>query len=927
MMKKPSRLVWFITILFVGFGLFLLSLPYSEPTLDTLTVLKGTLDLREHNFKLNGPAELAGEIAYFYDDIVYDDEFIEDKMASAFYVDASKPLDRTKFGGVGHGTYFFELKPPISSDLLAIELPVISSAYKLWIDGKLLVMNGRVSSNPELFRPRLLPQRVIFPAEANTVRVLIQVSNYHFAYTGIGKNIIIGTPQQIMQRQVNSHLQEYLIIAIAMLTGAYHIAVYSIRKEEKATLHFGVFSISLGITLIFFGERIIDSIFPNLEWHTIDFAGYIFLTLTVLLMLRYVILLNESKSDTLFEKWIQGIFVGALCIRSLSLDKSYYIWSLIFFMSIGTTIVMYSMVKLAHQMRNNSVRTRVTLVGIYFAMLIFFVHIPEMFSERFSNYGLFLFIFFHALALGFRYSETFSLNLDLTHALKDNSEKLQIKNAELINIKSSLEDLNKQLDNKVDERTEDIKLLLDHSGQAFMSIDSKSEIQTGYSALSEIYLGPSLAGKNFWNVLFPDSPEDVNIFTAAVDRALHESSQIRRESYLSVLPESAETHQRELKIEYKLIHTRFKEQVMVIITDVSFEKSLMEQMEKETRENWTNMKIVLYAQEFWRIYNRVEAFCNLEKAYFEDVALSAEGLQENILKSLHRFKGQLSVYGFNEEIAYIHELEQDIIDLTPLDKSRLKNVVHESSLVERIDERLNKIYENEGVDIYVYRDTVRISKSKLDEIILSTEAAYGEDASNLVKTLYSDNHMPFRRVFEGYADYVVLLGRSVGKEVAPLEITGGEFLVDLGLYDGFMKSVVHILRNMVDHGIEKPELRYERGKPLAGTISVEIEKVGNQIEIKIYDDGGGVDFEALKKNIIRNLGYKEAQISKMDKVQLLELIFSNHVTTKNEGDIVSGRGLGMTLVKEEVLELGGSIRIDSVMYEKTQVEIVLPYQF
>lgn len=925
-MKKPSRLVWIVTILLVGFGLFLLSLPYSEPTLDTLTVVEGKLDLRKHNFNLNGPAELVGEFAYLENNIVYDDEFLEDEMERALYVDATRPLDRTRFGGLGHGTYIFELKPPVARDLLALEIPVISSAYKLWVNGKLLVTNGRVSSSPNLFRPRLLPQRVIFPAEDNTVRILLQVSNYHFTYTGIGKEIIIGTPQQIMQRQVNSHLQEYLIIAIAMLTGAYHIAIYSIRKEEKATLHFGVFSIILGITLIFFGERIINNIFPKVEWHTIDQTGYIFVTLTVLLMMRYVILLGGGQSDTPFEKSIQSLFIGAFFVRSITLDKPYYIWSLSGFMVIGTVIVIYSMLKLAYHMRFNSVRTKVTVVGMYFAMIIFFIHLPEMFNERFSNYGLFLFIFFHALALGFRYSEIFSLNLDLTLALKDNSEKLQVKNAELVKIKSSLEDLNKQLDNKVDERTEDIKLLLDHSGQAFMSINSRSEIQTGYSALSEVYLGMSLAGQNFWKVLFPNSSEEVNMFTAAVERALHEKSQMRRESYLSVLPESVETNQRELRIEYKLIQTRFKEQVMVIITDISFEKSLMEQMEKETRENWTNMKIVLYAQEFWRTYNRIEAFCNLEKTYFNDSALSAKSLQGNMLKSLHHFKGQLSVYGFNEELNYIHELEQRLIDASPLDKTTLKKIVHQSSLIERIDERLNRIYENEGVDIYMYRDTLRISKSKLDEIILSAEAAYGEEASDLVKTLYSDNHLPFRRIFEGYVDYVVLLGRSIGKDVAPLEIIGGKFLVDLGMYEGFMKSVVHILRNMVDHGIEKPELRYERGKPLAGTITIEIELVGDQIKIKIYDDGGGVDFEALKENVVMHLGYSEAQIDRMDKVELLELIFSNQVTTKNEGDIVSGRGLGMTLVKEEVLKLGGSIRIDSVIYEKTQVEIVLPYQ-
>ncbi len=924
-MKPTYKFVWLLTIMLVGFGVFILSIPYRNVGLNTIVATEGKLDIADYNFSSGGPAQITGEFAYFKDKILYDDELLEDEMENVQFVRVDKHLPIKTFGAHGYGTYVFEMNPPKASQIVAMEIPVISSAYKLWVNGKLLASNGRVDPRVEVFLPHMTPQRVILPPFDENTRVVIQVANYHFSYIGIGKPLIIGSPEQIMQRQVNSHLQEYMIIAISILTGAYHIAVYSIRKEEKSTLHFGLFAIFLAITLTFFGERAIHSVFPKLDWYAMGQTGYFLASVTILLMLRYVILLDVKRQDTPFERLLQVMLLIAFTARAVMVSKPNYIWFIHTYIAIGIVIFIYSMAMLAFHMRNGSRGLKMTVAGIYLSLLVFFSNLFDMFNEQFSNFGLLLFIFFHALVLGLRYSETFSLNLDLADALKRSALKLQSKNFELVQTKESLEELNVQLDSKVNERTEDIKLLLDHSGQAFLSLDSASRIQVGYSNLSQVYLGEDLAGQLFWEVIGEAQSETVSMLCLAVERALGEKSALRRESYLSVLPESIRVKDRELKIEYKPIQTPFKVQVMVIMTDVSYEKSLMNQIEVEARENWTNMKIVLYAQEFWRIYNRIELFCNLESEYFIEGQTDVQALEESVMKSLHNFKGQLSMYGFSEVIAYVHEMEQDIMDQAWKTTAVLKEYIHQCKLIEVLDTRLKKIYENEGIDIYEYRDTVRLSRTKIDEVVTVLEETLGEDAQALVRNLYTEKHHPFRKIFEGYIDYVVLLGRSIGKEINPLQINGGKFLVDLSEYTGFSKALVHVLRNMVDHGIEKPELRYERGKPRAGTIRVNIEKVADSIVIKMTDDGAGVDFEKLKMSVAEAINMSLEEVNAMDRPTLLRHVFSPEVSVKQESDIVSGRGLGMALVFEAVAQLGGSIEISSVLHEELCLIFTLPY--
>jgi two-component system chemotaxis sensor kinase CheA len=129
---------------------------------------------------------------------------------------------------------------------------------------------------------------------------------------------------------------------------------------------------------------------------------------------------------------------------------------------------------------------------------------------------------------------------------------------------------------------------------------------------------------------------------------------------------------------------------------------------------------------------------------------------------------------------------------------------------------------------------------------------------------------------------------------------------------------------MVDHGIETEEDRIEKTKPHRGTIKVEFKNGGEDFSIKLSDDGGGIDPEIIKEKILEKGLKKEEDLKDLSHSDIVNLIFLQNFSTKEEVTNVSGRGVGMIAVKEEVEKLGGEITVSSKIDEGTTYTIKLP---
>ncbi len=244
--------------------------------------------------------------------------------------------------------------------------------------------------------------------------------------------------------------------------------------------------------------------------------------------------------------------------------------------------------------------------------------------------------------------------------------------------------------------------------------------------------------------------------------------------------------------------------------------------------------------------------------------------------------------------------------------------------------------------------TVRVETSTLDRImnmvgelvlvrnrLSNLEAEIGHDemsktVSNLdvvtadLQTYVMKTRMqPIKKVFGRFPRVVRDLARSLNKEVA-LEMIGEDTDLDKNLVEALSDPLVHLVRNSVDHGIEMPDVREAAGKPRQGTVVLSAEQEGDHILLTIQDDGAGIDANVLRNKVVEKGLMDEEAISRLSDKEVYNLIFLPGFSTKQEISDISGRGVGMDVVKTRINQLNGMVDIDSARGKGTTMSIKLP---
>lgn len=191
-----------------------------------------------------------------------------------------------------------------------------------------------------------------------------------------------------------------------------------------------------------------------------------------------------------------------------------------------------------------------------------------------------------------------------------------------------------------------------------------------------------------------------------------------------------------------------------------------------------------------------------------------------------------------------------------------------------------------------------------------------------LRDLSIDMHMvPVDTLFSGYKRLVRDLAADLGKQVR-LEVEGSDTELDKNVIDALKDPLLHIIRNSVDHGIESAEERERAGKTAKGRVRLSAYYAGANVVIEVSDDGGGIDPERVRrKGVQRGLVADDAELSEED---MLGLIFQAGFSTAEEATNVSGRGVGMDVVKQNIEKLNGTVRIRSTPGEGTTIVIRIP---
>ncbi|MEJ2764134.1 chemotaxis protein CheA [Photobacterium sp. MCCC 1A19761] len=182
---------------------------------------------------------------------------------------------------------------------------------------------------------------------------------------------------------------------------------------------------------------------------------------------------------------------------------------------------------------------------------------------------------------------------------------------------------------------------------------------------------------------------------------------------------------------------------------------------------------------------------------------------------------------------------------------------------------------------------------------------------------------PIKKVFGRFPRVVRDLARNLKKEIV-LELRGEETDLDKNLVEALADPLVHLVRNSVDHGIEMPDVREKAGKPRVGTVLLGASQEGDHILLTIEDDGGGMDPDKLRGIAVERGLMDTDAASRLTDTECYNLIFAPGFSTKKDISDISGRGVGMDVVKTGISQLNGSISIDSAMGRGTRIDIKVP---
>ncbi len=461
---------------------------------------------------------------------------------------------------------------------------------------------------------------------------------------------------------------------------------------------------------------------------------------------------------------------------------------------------------------------------------------------------------------------------------------------------------NETLETLVQERTKEIKVILDNVQHGFLLVDRNRRVAPNYSASCRAIFGnKEPAGQDFADLLgFDAKPRShfVCSFQQVYDNLLpHEVA-------LDVLPKRFESGDSVYSLSGSVIEDKDGqvERLLFSMTNIT----RLEEMIHQDQKNRSLLKILAHRDAFWRFLDETRAGLSRSESY--SIALE----QSKIRLELHTIKGNAMIFGLEELAKFIHILE----DYPNIAAQNLTEVS------QKLDEFLSS---NEGFlglhDSDRQHITVRTNEVQMLIKNLELKTIVKECRDELEAFLLEHRFQKAQDLLGIIPEQMEVLARQLEKDVK-LQILGGQIRLDPDWASPLFAQLPHILRNAIDHGIESPQDRGE--KPSQAALKIEFSEDNFAWKIEVSDDGRGIDPHKIRDRAL-DLGFLQEQEQRnLTEQQMIELIFHPGFTTRSEVTKISGRGFGMASLRASMEKIGAHMTLKSLVGHGTQFTIHIP---
>jgi two-component system chemotaxis sensor kinase CheA len=486
----------------------------------------------------------------------------------------------------------------------------------------------------------------------------------------------------------------------------------------------------------------------------------------------------------------------------------------------------------------------------------------------------------------------------------------------------------------VEERTADLKAamtlqtaMLDSLGEGFLLFDGKGICQPYYSKVCPDIFGIVPASHHITKVMRLDNQraKDFNMWINALFLQALSFDDIVRLAPVSQL----EINDRTIKIDYfpLLNDENSLVSVVVVANDISDEIQVRKELEREKHFAFMIMKIIKYREQFIHFIEECDRQINsLVVGFPQDFFDNRESLQ----RALHSLRGGSATFS-------AIELEVELVKLEDYLKGggELRNFgIEKITIINRQVQRLCDVYHDFVKKLEEYFKQPILGETRMVEVDFAKllewyerlgQAGGAREVRDEMKNEYI--YEPLDKLFGHYALELERLGRSLStKQFASLVLIGGETRVMADELGSLGLVLIHAIRNAADHGIESADERVKNGKPKVGKIKMQFERFSQGtslwLKISIEDDGRGISPQKVRDKAI-GLGLGQKLVNLTDH-EVLDCLFLDAFSTLEKETSISGSGVGLSAVRQEVERLGGKVRIDSKLGRGTTLTLEIP---
>ncbi|WP_141733282.1 7TM diverse intracellular signaling domain-containing protein [Oligoflexus tunisiensis] len=890
-----------------------------------VTVKDGVLDLR--GVSLDEPIMARGQWEFHWNQLLTPDT-VTTATASKTYIKVpglwnQGPAD---FPTLGYATYRMTVQLDQPKPIALFFPPGFWSSSRIFVGGKEIANFGVVGTDASRSSGAVGRKIYEFTPESTEFDVVVQIANFEIFLCGMVTPPHVGTLESITAMRSKSISIDLFVIGALFIMGMYHIVLYVLRTEDPSTVWFGVLCLSVAVYMAMAMDGALTIFFPNMPLPT---RLRIFNMAWIAAVPSFVWFTSFVFRDKFSRRvcWAASAIALGYFVLITGTSHRIFVDIVNYFHAVTLVLVVYCFYAIGRACRSGAEGAWVFLGGV---LIMAFTTVHDVLAIRqivvsppLTGLGLLGFIFFQSTMIAMRFSKAFTRVKISEQEIRGLSEDLKQEHAKV-------KALNNNLERLVDEKTRDIRSMMEHIPLGVFMIQTDHKIHKDHSRyMDSLFPQIDTEAMEATDIIFARSTlsaDERNQATASIQGILGDDV-VNFEANAHLLPlelrEIIGSTERIFDLTWNAIETSTGEvdRILVTMRDVTDLRRLQERSREQQEElEFIGEILRIPAPRFLRFLRSCRDFIEENEKLIHSHGIEKRNLE--ILKvlfvNMHTVKGSARSLYLKKMSQVFHEIEQyyahlqnhesAVWDVTKMaaDLEEAKKIVALYETIAR--EKLGRSSEqNRLVEFPV--DAIRSLYKRLQAA--TARKTLPQDLAEVITQIrmllhvkiFKDAQLVFQEIF----GCLPVLAKDLHKEIPAVQLETHGFLLSDQADELFRSIFVHLLRNAMDHGIETPAERLEVGKNAQGRITITMERQDTRMLLTYGDDGRGLHLSR-----IRDIGLKRGLLSAEEAHEpqnIANLIFDSGLSTANHVTDISGRGVGMDAVKRFIMRAGGHIRI------------------